>query len=358
MHSNNAFLPKQIFHIPFLSFPQIHELEIVEAMSEIRNNPHSTSNQPYQPSGEQSSDLQTLSDNQISSSLPSCPEEYAVATPDGGGQQVEGELIGEEKACPLEELEKTRQNKQAEILREEALTSEQSCKGQSGREGSIMSTTPEPCEPDMLKTTTSALQQEEISLSAQISEPSSSSTEPQTSFHNSYGAISQSAPITSTVPRQYDLLDFLAIAQRWQIDMLPLTWGGLVGAGGAGGTAKIAQGTTAMVSYKKLLLSFAFKHVKNHDDSKFRTLLSEVLVLGHPAIKRHPNIIELEGFCWDVSGETAWPVLVFKKMQHGDLEKFMCLDEGRRMGLDDRLKLCREIGNAVLLMHSCCKLIY
>ncbi len=53
-----------------------------------------------------------------------------------------------------------------------------------------------------------------------------------------------------------------------------------------------------------------------------RKLIAEILVLGHPSIYGHSNIMRLEGVCLDVSEEDkkVWPVLVFEKSQYEDPE--------------------------------------
>ena len=76
-------------------------------------------------------------------------------------------------------------------------------------------------------------------------------------------------------------------------------------------------------------------------------------MLGHPVIREHPNVVELEGICWDVQSEgKVWPVLVFQKTQPGDLESFMELPAGRDLSIKDRLKLCMDVGTAIMDMHS------
>jgi len=90
--------------------------------------------------------------------------------------------------------------------------------------------------------------------------------------------------------------------------------------------------------------------------------------LCYPAVSRYPNILELQGICWDVapkeysssSGHSAdysplnnklWPVLVFEKSHFGDLNYFAKLESGRGLSFQARLKLCLEIGCAIRDMH-------
>jgi hypothetical protein len=67
--------------------------------------------------------------------------------------------------------------------------------------------------------------------------------------------------------------------------------------------------------------------------------------------------MQLEGICWDIprGNKKVWPVLVFEKMKHGDLDRFLNLDIGEKLCLQDRLKLCADVASAVATMHSCRK---
>jgi serine/threonine protein kinase len=153
-----------------------------------------------------------------------------------------------------------------------------------------------------------------------------------------------------------DFLSFLGIAQTLKIDFLPITWQPALENVGHGGTAEIRQ---ALVN---LQMSFAFKRLTpaelpqsiTDETKSFRTLIAEISVLGHPSIRDHPNIIRLEGICWDVvpGGEKVWPVLVFEKARHGDLHTFMEQAEGKRLTLEERLNVCADIAMAVNDMHS------
>jgi len=85
----------------------------------------------------------------------------------------------------------------------------------------------------------------------------------------------------------------------------------------------------------------------------FLPLISEVLILSQPPIRSHPNIVNLEGICWEITPRTekAVPVLVFEKAVW-DLQQFMKVNEGMNMSIDDRLKICADIGNAIMALHA------
>lgn len=153
----------------------------------------------------------------------------------------------------------------------------------------------------------------------------------------------------------YDFITFLAVLQNLKIDFLPVTWQPALDTVGMGATAEIRQ---LLIN---LQMSFAFKRFRRFrrgisgDESTFQALISEVSVLGHSSIRGNPNVIHLEGVCWDVSpeNERIWPVLVFEKTQYGDLDNFLKSDAGRMTSFQDRMSLCADVAAAVIIMHSC-----
>jgi len=154
----------------------------------------------------------------------------------------------------------------------------------------------------------------------------------------------------------YNLITFLGVIQKLQIEILPITWQAAWQAIGGGATGKINE---ALVD---LHTSFAFKCVsdrqkENEPESKIiQALINEVIVLGHPSIRKHSNIVELQGICWDVAFDSkgnnkVWPVLVFEKSQYGDLYDFAMLPVGRELRFMERLKLCIDVSIAISDMH-------
>ncbi|KAF2809498.1 uncharacterized protein BDZ99DRAFT_571301 [Mytilinidion resinicola] len=164
--------------------------------------------------------------------------------------------------------------------------------------------------------------------------------------------------VSTSSSDELDLLDLLAVVQHWRVNILPVQWNEDEDIG-SGGTAGITQGVNARDSSSSTQLDFAFKrvhreHLEGNDErADLQTLFSEVLVLGHPVIRHHPNILELEGICFEDVNNNAWPVLIFKKASHQDMRNFMIIRSQEYMGASERLKLCGDIANAILLMHAC-----
>ena len=167
----------------------------------------------------------------------------------------------------------------------------------------------------------------------------------------SYSAIPRNLSSHHISPTA-DLLSFLAIVQASEIDMLPIQWQPALDTVGEGATAEIRQ------LYIDIQTTFVFKRFRwttQNESSNYRALMCEVSILGHRSIRSHPNILRLEGICWDINLEDkgVWPVLVFEKGSYGDLRTFVDTNAGRNLRWDDRIKLCADIAAAMESMHSC-----
>ena len=169
---------------------------------------------------------------------------------------------------------------------------------------------------------------------------------------------------------RYDLMTFLGVAWRLEIDFLPITWQPGLDRIGRGATAEIREASMslqAIFAFKRPILQFSF-HFDELESRILPTLIAEISILGHPSIRQHPNIIQLEGICWEVLPEEGGivsrerpiisgkggivPVLVFEKTNHGDLRSFMMNDAGKQLGFMERLEMCTAVAKAVADMHS------
>ena len=168
---------------------------------------------------------------------------------------------------------------------------------------------------------------------------------------HSDGMFSRCSASTSSTSGdiQSDLIAFLSIVQKCDVDYLPITWQPALSSLGIGGSGTISQST--FIAEKPLAFK-RFHHSEDSDDD-FSSLISEVLILSQPPIQNHPNIVDLEGVCWEIKPRTekAVPVLVFEKASW-DLQQFMNVREGMDMVVEDRLKICADIGGAIVALHA------
>ena len=120
----------------------------------------------------------------------------------------------------------------------------------------------------------------------------------------------------------------------------------------------VGRGATAHIreSLANHDVDFAFKCLlppQNKNNASLRPLIAELSTLAHPSIRKHPNIVTIEGICWDFSRPSeVWPVIVLKKSRSGDLAKFMRSGKGKDLILYDRLRLCADIAEGIRVMHS------
>ena len=167
---------------------------------------------------------------------------------------------------------------------------------------------------------------------------------------HSDGTFPRSSASTSRANRAFesDLIAFLSIVQKCNVQYLPITWQPALSTLGVGGSGSISQSTFMT---EKPLAFKRFHDSENSDD--FLPMISEVLILSQPPIQNHPNIVDLEGICWEVKRwtEKAVPVLVFEKAPW-DLQQFMNVREGMDMELEDRLNICADIGGAIVALHA------
>ena len=168
---------------------------------------------------------------------------------------------------------------------------------------------------------------------------------------HSDGILPRYSASTSCTKRvaQTDLIAFLSVVQKCNVDYLPITWQPALSTLGIGGSGTISQSTFMP---KKPLAFKRFHDSENSDDS-FLPMMSEVLILSQPPIQNHPNIVDLEGICWEIKPRTerAVPVLVFEKASW-DLQQFMNVREGMGMTFEDRLKICADVGGAIAALHA------
>ena len=149
---------------------------------------------------------------------------------------------------------------------------------------------------------------------------------------------------------KYDILRLLTVTRDLNISILPHQWENWLGAVGHGGSAIINQ------SFADLKTGFAFKCFQGASEDVYRAAIQEMSILGLPLLLDQPNIVQLQGVTFEVSrGENVRPMLVYEKSKHGDLFKFAGSPAGKKLGLPERLAICKDIGSAILFMHSCSK---
>ncbi|KAK0646794.1 hypothetical protein B0T16DRAFT_493705 [Cercophora newfieldiana] len=99
--------------------------------------------------------------------------------------------------------------------------------------------------------------------------------------------------------------------------------------------------------------------MRERDDNYYQdwsSLAAEMMVLGHPTIRENHHIIQLLGVAFSVDASTgtratAWPLLVTRRANLGNLELLLSRTEGQADGAL-RWQLFAEVAEAVYLLHA------
>ena len=93
-------------------------------------------------------------------------------------------------------------------------------------------------------------------------------------------------------------------------------------------------------------------HRLDHDQLRIKSTISEILVLSHPPVRDHENIVDFLGITWDIepdSKQTIWPVLILERAEFGSLDLFTSVSRPFAI----RLQLCADIASGLFCLHSC-----
>src|ERR1700733_6303914 len=144
-----------------------------------------------------------------------------------------------------------------------------------------------------------------------------------------------------------DLVSLLTVVQKCEVEFLTTTWQPALESLGEGSTAEVGQ------SLVNRGLGFAYKRTDDElPPGSYKHMISEILALESPHVRAHPNVVDLEGICWEVKNGVVLPVLVFPKAELGDLRSLMQSQQGSGLGFDARVNLCVDIAKGVTALHD------
>ena len=146
------------------------------------------------------------------------------------------------------------------------------------------------------------------------------------------------------------LLHLLAVAQGLQIAYLPIVSQKALDLVGVGATANIRQ---LLVNIEASLAIKTLNWASDKTIDNLRQLISEIKILGSRSFRNHPNIIRLEGICWEPGRDReVHPALVFEKSSAGNLWDFMSSEDGEALRPRDRVHICACISDALRDLHD------
>ena len=132
------------------------------------------------------------------------------------------------------------------------------------------------------------------------------------------------------------------------MDLLPITWQSQLGVLGTVGTSRVSQ------SAVDLRTSFAYKrmYAEARSYKNYERLTAEVAALKSESVRGHPNIVQLEGICWEVqpANNRVLPVLVFEKADYGNLREYMAA-EGMSADFNTKVQWCADLAGALHSLH-------
>jgi serine/threonine protein kinase len=93
------------------------------------------------------------------------------------------------------------------------------------------------------------------------------------------------------------------------------------------------------------------------DESKrYEALIRELLVISHPPIVSHPNIVNLLAIGWEDTEDRTmhkiWPTTILEYAEYGSLEDFFDLED-TDTSWDVKLSICRDIATGLNWLHRC-----
>lgn len=160
-------------------------------------------------------------------------------------------------------------------------------------------------------------------------------------LHRHYTDIVDSSSQIYPDNPQFYFYVLLGVAQDMQIDFLPITHQAALGELGHGSTCDIRQ----IFINPEFYLVFKRLH-------RLPIALNEIIIYTIPQLRHHTNILQLQGISWEVfENDYVLPNLVFEKAGFGDCGTFLNSDRGRRLSIEDRLKICSQIAAALGDLH-------
>jgi hypothetical protein len=93
--------------------------------------------------------------------------------------------------------------------------------------------------------------------------------------------------------------------------------------------------------------------------SRIKVLFNEILIMSHPPLLAHPNIVKLLGICFEIEGPEicgiAMPVLVVECAELGNLAEVLetARKEERPLGFEEKLALFVDVAHGLEVLHAC-----
>ncbi|KAJ5088075.1 hypothetical protein N7456_011691 [Penicillium angulare] len=89
---------------------------------------------------------------------------------------------------------------------------------------------------------------------------------------------------------------------------------------------------------------------RRHFQRRLQSVLREILILCHPPIAHHPNIIGLLGYGWSMQMQRVSPFISLEFATHGSLRDYM---KERKRSIKTKLILIGDVAAGLMALHKC-----
>lgn len=106
-----------------------------------------------------------------------------------------------------------------------------------------------------------------------------------------------------------------------------------------------------VVAIKRIRLNDNGKELeRRHFQRRLQAILREILIMCHPPLSHHPNIISLLGYGWSVEEQRLSPFISLEFASNGSLRAFM---KERQHSIRSKLILIGDVGTGLMALHKC-----
>jgi hypothetical protein len=155
----------------------------------------------------------------------------------------------------------------------------------------------------------------------------------------------------------FDLLSFISIAEKLDVDFVQTTWQPALEMLGKGATSMVQQAQMDAkfgLAFKRSMAwpEEDFADTNQQEVARYKALIYELIALA--VLSKHPNVIDLLGITWEIDAETeqVWPVLLTERSIYGTMADFLPSEIGANLDCRGKLKLCADIARACQSLHN------
>lgn len=106
----------------------------------------------------------------------------------------------------------------------------------------------------------------------------------------------------------------------------------------------------SVIAVKRIRLNeYGEQSDRQHFQRRLQSVLREVLIMCHPPLAHHPNIISLLGYGWTVEEQRPSPFVSVEFASNGSLREYMKLNQTIRT----KLILMGDVGAGLMALHKC-----